>query len=436
MSLKLTRSTHLFEQARKILPGGVNSPVRSFSAVGGQAFVATRGQGPYLYDADGNKYIDLVCSWGPLIHGHNHPIIRMAIEKALQNGTSFGVNSEIEIQLGQKLVDSIPSLEMLRLVNSGTEACMSAIRLARAATKREYIIKFEGHYHGHADSFLVAAGSGLASFGMSSSAGVPEKISAETLILPFNNVAALEECFSKYGNQIAGVILEVVTGNMGVVAPDLSFLKKLRELSKQYSSVLIFDEVMTGFRLSLSGAQGLYGIEPDLSCFGKIIGGGLPVGAYGGKKEIMQLVSPLGPMYQAGTLSGNPLCAAAGLASLELILEDSKIFYQRLDAGASEWRSLMEAHITRHSYPVSVAQMGSMLTIFFSPEKPKNYVEARTCDLEKFKSFFWKMLERGIYYPPSQFEACFLSTAHKPEIMERLAEVSLQAMDECFEMKL
>jgi len=419
--------------SRSLMPGGVSSPVRSFKSVGGQAFVARQGTGPYLYDVDGNKFIDLVCSWGPLIHGHNHPRIVESITEALKDGVSFGVTSEPEIKLCQRVIEMVPGLEMLRLVNSGTEACMSAIRLARAYTGRNLILKFEGNYHGHADSFLISAGSGLATMGVAGSAGISDDIVHSTLVSEFNDIERLEKCFVEHGKNIAGAIVEPVAGNMGVVRPSMEFLSSLRSLTEKYGAVLIFDEVMTGFRLSSSGAQGIYNIQPDLSCFGKVIGGGLPVGAYGGKSNLMKLVSPLGPMYQAGTLSGNPLAAAAGLASLELILDDKRNFYQFLDAIGAHWKSYLEAHIKHKSYPVCVEQIGSMLTLFFCEKLPRNYQEAKACDLDRFKRFFWALLERGVYYPQSQFESCFLSSAHTEEIMERVAEASIGALDVAFE---
>lgn len=434
MKLNFTKSNQWMEESKKVMPGGVSSPVRSFNSVGGSPFVASHAQGPYVFDVDGNRFIDLVCSWGPLIHGYNHPDIHKKIESVLAKASSFGITSVPEIQLTKKVVECIPSIEMLRLVNSGTEACMSALRLARAATKRNLIVKFDGHYHGHADSFLVAAGSGLATLGMSASAGVTTTVSKDTVVIPFNDSQAVEECFKKFGDQIAGVMLEVVTGNMGTVLPDPAFLQSLRSHCDRYKSILIFDEVMTGFRLSLSGAQGIFGIQPDLTCLGKIIGGGLPVGAYGGRKDLMELVAPLGPMYQAGTLSGNPLGSAAGLRSIELIQEyGADLFYKTLDSAGNEWRSLLEAHIQHRSYPVSVEQVGSMFTIFFMPEKPKNYSDAKNCDTDRFKKFFWALLEKGVYYPPSQFEACFLSMAHSEEIMDEVARASIEALDKAFE---
>jgi len=432
MKLNFKSSEALMEISKKLMPGGVSSPVRSFSSVGGGAFVARSGDGAYLYDVDGNKFIDLVCSWGPLIHGHNHPAIQSAVDEVLKRGTSFGVTSEPEIALCEKIVQFVPSVEMLRLVNSGTEACMSSIRLARAVTGRDMIIKIEGHYHGHSDHFLVSAGSGLATLGTTSSKGVPKAQSQTTLVIPFNSVEAVERAFAEFGNQIAGVILEVVSGNMGVVKPNLEFLSRLREKCDEYESLLIFDEVMTGFRLSKSGAQGMYPVRPDLTCFGKVIGGGFPVAAYGGRQELMEWVAPLGPMYQAGTLSGNPVGSAAGLASLEIIEKNPDHFYQSLDSAGSEWKSRLEAHIAHHSYPVSVAQEGSMLSIFFRPECPKDFREAQDVDLARFRMFFWALLEEGVYYPPSAFESCFISAAHDEPIMERVAEASLRALDHSF----
>lgn len=427
-----TRSKKLYESAKKIIPGGVNSPVRSFRSVGGNPFVASHGKGPFIFDVDGNRYIDLVCSWGPLIHGHCHPEISQSISRALEKGVSFGISCELEYKLCEKIVRSVPSVEMIRLVSSGTEACLSAVRLARAHTQRSLILKFNGHYHGHADFFLVAAGSGLATMGISDSAGVtPESISS-TLVAEFNSTEALEAVFKTYGDQLAGVILEVVSGNMGVVAPQPRFLSRLRELCTQHSTVLIFDEVMTGFRLSKAGAQGLYPVQPDLSCFGKVIGGGLPVGAYGGKREIMEKVAPAGSMYQAGTLSGNPLGAAAGVASLELIERGESEFYQRLDSFASEWANHIQAHIDHRSYPAVISQVGSMVTLFFAEKRPENFSEAKAANLESFKKFFWAMIQRGVYYPPSQFEAAFLSSQHESSIMEQVAEATVESLDEVF----
>lgn len=426
------KSDEILTRAREIIPGGVNSPVRSFRSVGGRAFVASHGSGPMIYDVDGNAFIDLVCSWGALIHGHNHPRIREALGAALSKGVSFGITCEKELELCEMLTKSVVGLEMVRLVNSGTEACMSAIRLARGATGRNKIIKFDGCYHGHGDSFLVGAGSGVAALPVSESAGVTPGTLGDTIVIPFNDEAAVRKAFSNHKGEIAAVILEVVCGNIGVIAPDVAFLSLLRDLTHETKSLLIFDEVMTGFRLSLSGAQGIYGIQPDLMTLGKIIGGGLPVGAYGGRAELMKRIAPLGDVYQAGTLSGNPLGAAAGVESLKLILENERFFYQSLDSYGSEWKSQLSAHIKWKGYPVSVAQVGSMVSIFFREEIPKNYDGAKLVDKERFKKFFWALLERGVYYPPSPFESCFLSVAHDSKTMERLTQSSVDALDEAF----
>lgn len=432
MSLSLSKSHQLYDRACGFLPGGVNSPVRSFNSVGGKPFVADKADGAWIYDVDGNQYIDLVGSWGPMIHGHNHENIRSSIETTLKKGASFGISCEIEYELSEMIVDSVPSLEMIRLVSSGTEACMSAIRLARAYTGRDLIVKFEGHYHGHGDSFLVSAGSGLATLGISASEGVPEQSIQSTLVLPFNDEEALRKAFDQYSDRIAGVMLELVTGNMGVMVPTPSYIQCLQDHCKKSGALLIADEVMTGFRLSLGGAQEFLGVEPDISTFGKIIGGGLPVGAFGASRKIMSKVAPLGAMYQAGTLSGNPLGAAAGLASLRMIRENPKHFYQHLDSIGSEWASFLNAEIDLKKYPVSVVQCGSMLTIFFRRTAPRNFAEAKECDLEAFKRFFWALLEEGVYYPPSQFESSFLSSAHDPKVMETVAKASARALEKAF----
>jgi len=425
--ISLKSSNEFMERAMKILPGGVNSPVRSFRSVGGRPFVALKGEGAHIFDIDGNSYIDLVGSWGPLILGHREPRVLKAIEEALQNGLSFGITSEPEVLLAEKISSAVPSMEMLRLVSSGTEACMSVIRLARGYTKRRLILKFDGHYHGHADSFLISAGSGVATLGLEDL----KNQNLETIVLPFNNVEALQECFETYGDHLAGVILEVVTGNMGVVLPEPEFLKELRRLCSASGTLLIFDEVMTGFRLSWQGAQGIYAITPDLSCFGKIIGGGMPVGAYGGKREIMSHIAPLGSVYQAGTLSGNPVACSAGLRTLEVIEEGGATFYQKLDSMTAQWASELKAHIQHRSLPVSVVQIGSMLSVFFREQAPRNFQEAKDSDIERFNKFFWALMNRGVYFPPSAFESCFVSIAHE-EVLEPLMEASLKALDEVF----
>ncbi len=430
--MKFIQSEEFFNRARKIVPGGVNSPVRSFRSVGGKPFAVSKAQGPYLWDLDGNKFVDLVCSWGALIHGHNNERLQKSVIDAVRDGLSYGITCEREIELCDLITRSIPCMEMVRLVNSGTEACMSAIRLARGATGRDLILKFDGHYHGHGDSFLVAAGSGVAELPVSDSAGIPKHTLETTLVIPFNDRAALKNVFEKFGSRIGGVILEVVSGNMGVVLPDPMFLKELRDYTNACGSVLIFDEVMTGFRLSLQGAQGLYGINPDLMCLGKVIGGGMPVGAYGGSRKLMEKMAPLGPVYQAGTLSGNPVSCAAGIESLKIIREDEKYFYQNLDASSAEFQNQVVSHVRAKGYPVSVARAGSMLTIFFRSELPKNYQEARQVDIEKFKTFFWSLLQRGVYYPPSAFEACFISSVHDESVLGFVTDASLKALDEAF----
>jgi glutamate-1-semialdehyde 2,1-aminomutase len=430
--MKNDLSQKIFQRGKEVMPGGVNSPVRSFKSVGGNPFVASKGDGPYIHDVDGNKFVDLVGSWGALLHGHNHPRIKGAIEEALAHGTSFGVTCEKEIELAEMITKSVSSCEMVRLVNSGTEACMSAIRLARGATKRKIIVKFDGHYHGHSDSFLIAAGSGAATLHVSGSAGVTKELIKDTLVIPYNNIEELEKVFKDHKDQIAAVVLEVVCGNMGVVLPQPGFLSKLRSLADQSKTLVIFDEVMTGFRLAKEGVESIYGIRPDLICFGKIIGGGMPVGAYGGKKDLMQQVAPLGPVYQAGTLSGNPLAAAAGWASLKVIEEEGSEIYSALDKKGVLWKDELQTYIQMKGYPASVTQMGSMLSVFFREIAPKNFDEAKKADEEAFKRFFWSLMEQGIYYPPSAFESCFLSTAHDDAVMEKVVNSSKRALDDAF----
>ena len=415
------------ERAKKVMPGGVNSPVRSFSGVGGNPIVVTRAEGPYFYDVTGRRYIDLVCSWGALIHGHRHPTIQRALEEGLHRATSFGVTCPEEIQLAETICELVAGIEMVRLVNSGTEACMSAVRLARAVTGRDKIVKFEGHYHGHADAFLVSAGSGVAHLPVSTSLGIPKAVVQETLVLPFNNKEEVAALFEQYGKTIAAVIVECVPGNMGLVEPNPDFLLQLRATTQKYGSLLIMDEVITGFRLAAGGAQALYHILPDLTCLGKIIGGGLPVGAYGGKRQYMNLISPLGSVYQAGTLSGNPLAATAGRAALQLIQED-KNFYSNLNSKMVCWKEALQQEIKKSGYDACVVQMGSMLSLYFCSSPPRNYQEAKKANSERFKKFFWALLEDGVYYPPSPFESCFLSSAHTEEVLEYVIKASLKAL--------
>jgi glutamate-1-semialdehyde 2,1-aminomutase len=407
------RSETLFARAQKSIPGGVNSPVRAFRSVGGTPPFIVRGEGSRVYDVDGNQYIDYVCSWGPLLLGHRHPEIVKALEAALETGTSFGMPTEREIELAEAICQAVPSIEMVRLVNSGTEATMSALRLARAFTGRELIVKFEGCYHGHVDSLLVKAGSGLATLGIADTAGVPKCFADTTIALPFNSIEALEEAFERRPDQIAAVIVEPVVGNMGCVPPAAGFLEAMRELTRRHGALLIFDEVMTGFRVAFGGAQQLYGIRPDLTTLGKVIGGGLPVGAYGGRAEIMGKVAPAGPVYQAGTLSGNPLAVAAGLAMLRYLRAHPEVYDHLERAGALLAAATLPG--------ITVNRVGSMITFFFTKGPVTDYASAKQSDTRRFGEFFRWMLERGFYFPPSQFEAAFISTAHSQEDLRRTA---------------
>src|ERR1700690_2183340 len=411
MARKVEASRKLQKRAEQMIPGGVNSPVRAFGSVGGDPPFIVRGQGSHLWDADENRYIDYVGSWGPLILGHAPPGVPEAIATAAKNGTSFGASTAAEADLAEIVISAFPHVEKIRFVNSGTEATMSAIRLARAYTGRKYIVKFEGCYHGHADALLVKAGSGVATLGIPGSAGVPEEFTQLTLALPFNDTDALELAFKKFRNQIACVIVEPVVGNMGCVPPTPLYLDALREVTLRDKSLLIFDEVMTGFRVAFGGAQERYGILPDLTTFGKIIGGGLPVGAYGGPSEIMDMVAPLGPVYQAGTLSGNPLAMAAGLATLRY-LRNHKEIYAKLDKLAGEVVAGVTAAADNAGVPMCHNRVGSMFTWFFTAGPVTDWTSAAKSDTEAFGRFFRVMLENGVYLPPSQFEAAFLGTAH------------------------
>ena len=405
------RSSELFARAQASIPGGVNSPARAFRAVGGDPPFIVRGDGASLFDADDNEYVDFVGSWGPLILGHRHPAIIEALTDALQSGTSFGAPTEQEVEMAELIGELVPSVEMVRLVNSGTEATMSAIRLARGYTKRDLVVKFIGCYHGHVDSLLVKAGSGLATLGISDSAGVPQSLSATTIPLPYNSVEAVEDCFRGRGDQIACVIVEPVVGNMGCVPPAEGYLKALREITTRHGSLLILDEVMTGFRVALGGAQMLYGVQPDLTTLGKVIGGGLPVGAYGGRRDVMEHVAPLGPVYQAGTLSGNPLAVAGGLATLRTLQQNPGIFQQLEDNGALLEEGLARA-AQRAGVPVTINRLGSMFTVFLTDSPVTDFDSASNSDTNRFAQFFRGMLDAGIYLPCSQFEAAFLSAAH------------------------
>ena len=402
--LRLDHSGVLLERARNVIPGGVNSPVRAYKSVGGTPPFILRGEGAKVFDADGNEYVDYVGSWGPLVLGHRHPAIIAGVEKALGRGTSFGAPTEFEVELAEEICGAVPSIEMVRLVNSGTEATMSALRLARGFTGRDITVKFEGCYHGHVDSLLVKAGSGVATFGIPDTAGVPKAFSDTTIAVPYNSIAAVQSVFSQRGSEIAAVIVEPVAGNMGCVPPVPGFLESLRDLTSRHGALLIFDEVMTGFRVAFGGAQQLYGIRPDLTTLGKIIGGGLPAGAYGGRKDIMSQVSPLGPVYQAGTLSGNPLGVAAGLAMLRYLRENPWV-YEQLETRAAELVEGAPAGVT-------VNRVGSMFTVFFTDRPVTDYDSARRSDTAQFARFFHWMLENGVYLAPSQFEAGFVSAAH------------------------
>jgi glutamate-1-semialdehyde 2,1-aminomutase len=408
--MKNDKSKILFEQAQNLIPGGVNSPVRACRAVGTEPRFIDRAQGCYLYDADGNRFVDYIGSWGPMILGHRHPSVIKAIVDAVGSGTSFGAPTEMEIELAQRVVDALPSVEMVRMVNSGTEATMSAIRLARGATGRDTIIKFDGCYHGHADTLLVDAGSGVATLSIAGSPGVPQSFIEHTLSLPYNDIEAVEKIMSSRGDQIAGIIVEPVAGNMGLVKPVSGFLEALRRLCDQFGSILIFDEVMTGFRVAFGGAQALFGITPDLTCFGKIIGGGLPVGAYGGRGDLMSQVAPQGPVYQAGTLSGNPLAMAAGIASLKEIGRPG--FYESLDVISGKLLDGLKAEAVTAGIEITADRVGSMLGLYFASGPIKNFEDAKKSDLNRFSKYYKGMLSQGIYLAPSQFEAVFVSAAH------------------------
>jgi glutamate-1-semialdehyde 2,1-aminomutase len=427
MARKMEISRALQKRAETMIPGGVNSPVRAFRAVGGDAPFIVRGQGSRLFDADGNEYIDYVGSWGPLILGHSSPDVLEAVIAAARNGTSFGASTPGEADLAEVVISAFPHIQKVRFVSSGTEATMSAIRLARAYTKRKYVIKFEGCYHGHADALLVKAGSGVATLGIPGSAGVPEEFAQFTLALPFGDLHALEEAFKKFKHQIACVIVEPVVGNMGVVPASGEYLAALRLMTHQEKTVLIFDEVMTGFRVAFGGAQEVYGIQPDLTTLGKIIGGGLPVGAYGGPSEIMDLVAPLGPMYQAGTLSGNPLTMAAGLATLRHLRGHKQEIYPRLEKLSGELVAGVAAAAKDAGVPIRHNRVGSMFTWFFQPGPVTNWTSAAKSDTDAFARFFRSMLDSGVYLPPSQFEAAFLSAAHTGEDIDKTIAAAKQA---------
>jgi glutamate-1-semialdehyde 2,1-aminomutase len=426
--MKHERSHAIFARAKELMPGGVNSPARAFGAVGGEPIVIERGDGAYLWDVDGNRSIDYVGSWGPMILGHGHPAVVRALEAAVLRGTSFGAPTEMENELAELIIDAVPSVEKVRLVSSGTEATMSAIRLARGYTGREGIVKFAGNYHGHADSLLVAAGSSAATLGVPNSPGVTVGTSRDTLVLRYNDAAGVERAFNEYGGRIAGVIFEPIVGNMGVVVPSQEFLGALASLTQRHGALLICDEVMTGFRVAYGGAQARLGIEPDLTTLGKIVGGGLPVGAYGGRAEIMDQVLPTGKVFQAGTLSGNPLATAAGCATLRALRDDPP--YERLEQLSARLEAGLRDAATAAGVVHQTARAGSMMTLFFSAEPVVDWESASSCDTARFAEYFWGMLERGVYLPCSQFEALFVSAAHTEADIEATIAAAREALAE------
>ena len=424
---EILKSKDLFSKAQHYIPGGVNSPVRAFKAVGGEPLFIRSAHGAYVEDEDGQRYIELINSWGPMILGHAHPKILEAVKQTADSSLSFGAPTALEVEVARLIVDMVPSIEKVRMVNSGTEATMSAIRLARGYTGREKIVKFEGCYHGHADSFLIAAGSGAITLGKPDSPGVTKGTAKDTLLAPFNNLEAVKSIVENNSDQVAALILEPVAGNMGCVPPEPGFLEGLRQLCDQHEIVLIFDEVMTGFRLSQGGAQSLYGVMPDLTTLGKIIGGGMPVGAYGGKNEIMDQVAPVGPVYQAGTLSGNPVAMAAGLTMLKELNDDSKV-YTQLEATTTGIVEGMRENLRKLDLPYTLNYVGSMFTLFFSPGKVTNFEDAKSTDTALFGRYFREMLNHGVYLAPSQFEALFVSAAIDQTLVEKIVEANYNAL--------
>jgi glutamate-1-semialdehyde 2,1-aminomutase len=425
---KRTRSQEAFRRACEVIPGGVNSPARAFGGVGGDPVFVARGEGPHLFDLDGNRYLDYVGSWGPLILGHAHPRVVKAVEEALHRGASFGAPTELETELAELIVEVVPSIDLVRMVSSGTEASMSAIRLARGFSGRDVIVKFAGCYHGHVDSLLVAAGSSATTLGVPNSPGVPKGATADTLLLRYNDTQGLAEAFRAHGDRIAGVILEPVVGNMGLVPPRQEFLGELRRLTLHHGALLIYDEVMTGFRLALGGAQELYRQQPDLTVLGKVVGGGLPVGAYGGRADIMSKVMPAGPVFQAGTLSGNPLAMAAGLATIQQLRAHPP--YEKLERRGARLAEGLAKEAAAAGLPHQVQRVGSMWTLFFAAEPVTDYDAARKSDTARFARFFWAMLDRGVYLPCSQFEAAFLSAAHTDKHIDQTAAAAGEALRE------
>lgn len=426
--MKIRKSQKLYKKALELMPGGVNSPVRAFRAVGGNPLFISKAKGSKIYDVDGNEYIDYVLSWGPLILGHAYPAVVKALKKAVEKGTSYGAPTKLEIELASMVIKAFPSIEKLRMVNSGTEATMSAIRVARGFTKRNKVIKFEGAYHGHVDGLLVSAGSGATTFGVPDSLGVPESYVAETIVLPFNDIEKFKSTVKEHWRDIACVIVEPVVGNMGLILPKPGFLETLREETEKHGIVLIFDEVMTGFRVSLGGAQQYYGIKPDLTCLGKVIGGGLPVGAYGGKREIMELIAPLGGVYQAGTLSGNPLAMTAGIETLKILMKSKT--YKKLEEKAKALEEGLTDAAKRAKVETKFYRAGTMFCTYFTSIDVVDANTAKAADKEKYKKFFWSMLERGVYLAPSQFEAGFLSLSHSERDIIKTVEAAFKAFKE------
>ena len=427
--LNLAHSHALFKEALRLLPGGVNSPVRAFRGVGGEPIFIDHASGPYLYDADGHRYLDYVQSWGPMILGHAHPAVLEAVIQASTRGFSFGAPTQAENELAKLVIESVPSVEMVRFVNSGTEATMSALRLARAYTGRNKIIKFSGCYHGHADMLLVQAGSGVATMGLPDSPGVPAETTGNTLVVAYNDSAAVERLFRSYHREIAAIIVEPVAANMGLVLPQPGFLETLRELTRTYGALLIFDEVLTGFRIAMGGVQEWTGIMPDLTCLGKIIGGGLPVGAYGGRREVMELVAPAGAMYQAGTLSGNPLAMAAGIATLTELRKPGQ--YEKLEQKGQLLSHGISQAIYDSGVEVQLVRLGALFCLFFTAQLVVDYASAKTSNTARFARFFWSMLKQGVYLPPSQFEGCFISLALEDEMIEETVRAVRVALREC-----
>jgi len=424
--VRTARSKSLLQQARQVLPGGVNSPVRAFGSVGGTARFMRQASGARIEDVDGNRYLDYVASWGAILVGHAHPVVIEAVTTAAARGTSFGAPTEAEVELAERVVEYVPSVEMIRFVNSGTEAVMSALRVARGATGRDRVIKFEGGYHGHADALLAAAGSGVATLGIPGTAGVPPGAVADTIVVPYNDLELTEAVFAQYAGEIAALLVEPVAANMGMVLPQPGFLQGLRELTDRHGSVLIFDEVITGFRVALGGAQAHFGVLPDLSCFGKVIGGGLPVGAYGGRRSLMQRVAPEGEIFQAGTLSGNPLATAAGLAVLDLLAHED--VYPALERSSRELVDGLLGLAAEAGVPLTAHALGGLFGFFFHPGPVRNYADATKADARRYKAFFHGMLEQGVYLAPSPYEAGFVTTAHGPDEVAETLEAARRAL--------